>query len=261
MLTRRQLLETAGGGFGLLGLASLLAVRGNARTALGRLARARTTWPRGSLRTRWRRGPGICRQGEASDLVLRERRAEPCRHLGLQAGAREVGRQIDQGIRPDLQEHDGVLQGRGRRSDEVAVSVQPAGRVRQDGLGDLPEPGPARRQDGVHSLGVHRVEQSLARALHDEHGVSADGLSVRGLVGDLRPGERDAGPSRLRGDERPARPRAAQGPRGELGRGVPAGRVPGHAPAPQGRADRQPRTSRGDDRRRTASPARLPAAA
>ena len=67
----------------------------------------------------------------------------------------------------------------------------PQGRVRQDGLGDLPAPGPARGQDGVHPLGLHRVEQPLAGALHDEHGPAAHGLPVRRLVGDVRPGERE----------------------------------------------------------------------
>ena len=124
-MTRRQLLKTAGGGFGLLGLASLLESEGMLETALpssgandpaGMLAQNPMAAPRASAGN-----------GEAGHLVLRQRRAQPCRHLGPQARTRQVGRQIHEGVRPDLQEHDRFLQGRRRRFDEVTVPVQPAG--------------------------------------------------------------------------------------------------------------------------------------
>ena len=37
---------------------------------------------------------------------------EPGRHLGLQAGARALARQVDARVRPVVQEHDRLLQGR-----------------------------------------------------------------------------------------------------------------------------------------------------
>ena len=241
MLTRRQLLERPRAvDLGCWDLLACCIRRGCSNRRWPTRALARMTWAEALAKPDGEAARAFSGQGEARHLALHERRAEPCRHLGLQAGAGKARRQIDQGIRPGLQEHHGLLHGRGRRADEVAVPVQPAGRVRQAGLGDLPESGRARRQDGVHPLGLHRVEQPLAGAFHDEHRHAADGISVRRLVGDLRPGERDAEPSGLRGDVRPAGARAAQRQRGNWG----AAFLPGvfrDASAPQGRADRQPR--------------------
>ncbi len=92
---------------------------------------------------------------------------------------------------PSFKNTTGFFKNQVGGADEVAVPVHAAGRVRQDGLRDLPEPGPARRQDGVHPLGLHRVEQPFAGPVHDEHGHAAHGLPVRRLVGDLRPGQRE----------------------------------------------------------------------
>ncbi len=59
-------------------------------------------------------------------------------------------------------------------------------------------------------------------------GMSRMGFPVHGSLGELWAGEREPQPARLRGDVRHAGARAAQGARAELGRGVPAGRVPGN---------------------------------
>ena len=179
-------------GFGLIGLAGLLQQEG----LLGPRPRGRRPADAGA-RTRWPRGRRTSRRGPS----------------GSSGSSSTAGpSQVDTwDYKPALAKWDGKSM---REFDPTSrtrpassrtqvgglmkspVPVHAAGRVRQDGLGDLPEPGPARRQDGVHPLGLHRVEQPLARALHDEHGHAPDGLPVRRLVGDLRPREREPEPAR-----------------------------------------------------------------
>ena len=155
--------------------------------------------------------------------------------------------------KPELEKRDGQeLKGFDKNTGFFTDQVGPLmkspfkfaqhGQCGDVGLGDLPEPGQARRRHGVHPLVLHRLEQPLAGPVQDQHRHDPDGLPVRRLVGHLRPGHREPEPARLRRHVRHARPRPAQGARAELGRGLPAGRLPGHGAQAAGRADRQPRS-------------------
>ena len=92
-------------------------------------------------------------------------------------------------------------------------------------------------------------QQPLARTVQDQHRHEPHGLSLRGRLGDVRPGHREPEPARLRRDVRHAGPRPAQGSRAKLGRRLSAGRVPGHGAQRPRRADQQPVPPRGHDRR------------
>ena len=155
-----------------------------------------------------------------------------------------------------LRRHHRLLQGPGRPADAVAVPVRQARRVGDLGVGDLPPPESTRRRSRNPLRLLHRDEQPLAGALSDQHGDEPDGLPVRRLVGDLRAGDREPEPPRVRRDVRHARPGPAQGPRAELGDRLPAERLPGDRPERPGGADRQPRPPRRPDRRPAAAAAR-----
>ena len=90
----------------------------------------------------------------------------------------------------------------------------------------------------IHSCWTD-VEQPFARPVHDQHGHVADGLPLRGLVGDLRLGQREQEPARLRHDVRHAGPRLAQRERLELGLRLFAEHLPGDRAQADGSADRQ----------------------
>ena len=229
MLTRRQLLETRGRRIRAAGTCEPVAVGGNARTGARRLG-PRRLGRRGSPRTRWPTRPGHF-PAKAKRVIWFFVNGGPS-HVDTwdfkPALAKWDGKSIKE-FDPGFKNTTGFFKDAVGGLMKSPFRFSPRGECGKMVSEIFPEPGRARRQDGVHPLGVHRVEQPLAGALHDEHGLSANGISVRRLVGDLRPGKRDTGPSRLRRDERPAGPRAAQGPRGELGRGVSAGRLPGNA--------------------------------
>ena len=86
-LSRRRWLQRAGGGFGLIGLAGLLQREGLLDDE-GR-GRGGIAQPDGGA------AGAFPRPGEAGHLDLRQRRAEPGRHLGVQAGARALARPVD----------------------------------------------------------------------------------------------------------------------------------------------------------------------
>ena len=169
VLTRRQLLEAAGGGFGLLGLASLLHCEGLLEKAASgsegddvasRLAQNPMQVPRpGHLPAKAR---------SQCDLFFAERRAQPCRHLGLQAH-RAVGWQVHYRIRPVFRANTtGSLQGRGRglmkspfRFSRAANAARWCQRSSQ-ALGQYVD-----KMAFIHS-GINN-EQSLPALFHDEH--------------------------------------------------------------------------------------------
>ena len=68
------------------------------------------------------------------------------------------------------------------------------------------------------------------------------GFPEPGLVGHLRPGHRESEPAGVRGDARPSR--RADRRRAELGRGLHAGHLPGHAVPHQRRPDHRPLAAR-----------------
>ena len=115
----------------------------------------------------------------------------------------------------------------------------------------FPHLGRARRQDGVHPLGLHRVEQPLAGPVHDEHRPAADGRSRASARGSPTAwGARTRDLPGLRRDERPQGPRAAQGPARPTGaRASCPGVYQGTHLRPTGDADRQPGAPGRHDRR------------
>ncbi len=64
--------------------------------------------------------------------------------------------------------------------DEVALRVLTPRRVRQDGLVALSPPGRARRQDGLHSFGLHRIEQPFAGPVRHNTGFPRMGFPCVG---------------------------------------------------------------------------------
>ena len=185
---------------------------------------------------------------QVGDLALHERRSQPGRHVGPQAGAHQERRERAARLR---QEH-GVLHRIGRAVDEVAVRLGAPWPERHLGEQPVPPPRAPCGQDGLPPLLPHRVEQPQPRAVHGEHGLDPDGFPLRGIVGDLWARQREPRPAVVRRDERSARPRIAQGPCEQLGRGLPAQRLPGHMAPAQGRAHRQSPTDRRDGGRRAA---------
>ncbi len=237
---RRQFLQRAGGGFGLIGLAALLqeegllgstarAADGLGDQALNPMAPRPSHFPAKAKRVIW-----IFVNGGPSQVDTWDYKPALAKWDGKSM------REFD----PTFKDTTGFFKNQVGGLMKSPFAFTPRGQSRQDGLRAVPEPRRTRRQDGLHPLGLHRVEQPLARALHDEHRAAPDGVPLRRLVGDLWPGEREPGPARVRRHERPEGPRPPQRAGRQLGRGVPAGGLPGDAPAAQGAADRQPRTPR-----------------
>ena len=133
-----------------------------------------------------------------------------------------------QDVRPRRQEERGA-----RRRAEVEVqAVRP---VRQVGQRPLPAPGHLRRRHRVPPLDDRRLADPRLGHAPDEHGQDPLGQPVPGLVGQLRPRQREREPARLRRHARPDR-RADQR-REELVERLHAGQLPGHHP-PLGRRRR-----------------------
>ena len=172
-LSRRSMLQRCGMGLGMLGLAGvlddegLLAADALADRALNPMAPQR---------------PHFAPKAKRGDLALHQRWAQPHRYLGPQARTRETPRSGTRGIR---QVHRLLLE-RSRRIDEVAVPVFTARPERQDGVGVVPSPWRACRQDGLHPLGSFGLEQPLAGAVYDQQRADAHGFPVSRLVGRLR---------------------------------------------------------------------------
>ena len=223
--SRREFLARAGGGFGTARARRSASGRG-AESARSPLAPREPHFAAKAKRVIW-----LFMNGGPS----------PGRYLGPQARTGEARRPGTQGVRPEHR----LLQRPGRPADEVAVQVGEARPVREDGERTLPEHGQARGQDGLHPLALDRLEQPLAGAVQDEHRHDPHGLPVRGKLGHLRPGQRES-------QSLPAfcvmYDTLGRGmPKGhcpQLGRGVPADRLPGDGVQAAGRADREPHAAR-----------------
>ena len=115
-------------------------------------------------------------QGQERDLAVHERRAEPGRYLGLQAGAGEARRQGAGRLR---QEHR-LLHRPGRAGDEVAVQVRPARPVRRVGQRDLSRAWPSTSTTWRSSTRATPAANNHSPGpVHDQHRHDADGLSRR----------------------------------------------------------------------------------
>ncbi len=182
-LTRRRWLQRAGGGFGLIGLAGIApdgegllgAASAAADASLNPMAARPGHFPARAKRVIW-----VFTNGGPSQVDTWEYKPALERWHGKSM------REFD----PSFKNTTGFFKNQVGALMKSPFRFTPRGESRQDGLGDLPEPGPARRQDGVPALGLHRVEQPFAGPVHDQHGDAAHGLPVRRLVGDLRPGQR-----------------------------------------------------------------------
>ncbi len=237
--SRREFLRRAGAGFGTVALTALLEQEGLLQR--GRVGRRRRQCRRSGRRQSLAQSARAAAQpfsgqGQERDLAVHERRAQPGRYLGLQAGAGEARRQGTGRLR---QEHR-LFHRAGRPADEVALQVRAARPVGRLGLGDLSEHGRTRRRHGVHPFLLHGHQQPFAGPVRDQHRHEPHGLSLRRRVGHVRPGHRESEPAGLRRDVRHARPRLAQGTRPELGHRLPARRVSRHGPQCPRRADQQP---------------------
>ena len=193
-IRRRDLLKTAACGFGHLALAGLAAEQAAAESVA-------TRWPRG--RRTSRPGPSgssscSCRGGSARSIRSTTSRVSN-------------GRRQDAGLRrrPRPRQHrDAGLVAAG---DEAALEVRAARRVRPLGLRPLPGDQPARRRPLLHPLDAHRGRgarpgDALPPLRVDEHGPAVDGL-----VGPVRPGDREREPPRLRLDRDRRRATAGRG--------------------------------------------------
>ena len=169
MLTRRQLLRDRGRRIRAAWTCELASVRGNAGNG-ARPTRARATWRGCSRRTRWPSGPGIL-PAKAKRVIWFFVNGGPS-HVDTwdykPALAKWDGKSIKE-FDPTFKNTTGFFKDAVGGLMKSPFRFSPRGECGKMRLGDLPEPGPARRQDGVHSLGLHRVEQPLAGALHDEH--------------------------------------------------------------------------------------------
>ena len=166
-------------------------------------------------------------------------------------------------FKPELYRHDGktidVLtfgrQGErpGRPHRRAEVGLGPLRRVRQVRLRPVPPPRPTSTSSPACTA-CTRAHPRL-RAAQLEHRAVDLGPPEPGLVGAVRPGQREPRPARVRGDAR--RERRADQRSEELDQRLHAGRLPGCARAcgrrGLGRADPRSRAPGLDARRRTAA--------
>ena len=153
-------------------------------------------------------------RGQDRDLAVHERRPEPGRHLGLQARAGQARRQGAAGFDKNT----------GFFTAQVGPLMKSPFKFAQHGESGtwVSEifPNMAEHVDDmafIHSCFTETNNHSPA-LFEINTGFSRMGFPCVGLVGDLRPGNREPEPAGVRRDVRHARPRLAQGPRPELGR-------------------------------------------
>ena len=214
-ITRRHFFEQSAFGIGGLALASLM----DDVVLAGGQAQPRGNAPDGAR--------AICPEGEAGHLSLHGRRALADRPLRSQADAHEARRaghprRARQGRA--LRLHQGQAEAAG-----VAVPVQVARPVRGADLGAPPEPRQGRRRPHDHPLDAdHAVQPRPGADLH-EHRPSGHRPAEPGIVAQLRAGQREQRPARLRraalGREQPRRRQVVLGQRLSPDR-APGGRVP-----------------------------------
>ena len=213
--TRREFLWEAGAGFTGLALTGPALPRRFLRQGRGRRDGAQVRQP---ARPEAAAAAG---QGQERHLPVHVRRPQPRRYLRLQAQALRPRRPDHPGqdLRPRRQEERGP-----RRRAEVEVqAVRP---VRQVGQRPLPPPRHLRRRHRLPPLDDGRLADPRLGHVADEHGQDPVRQPVPRLVGQLRPGQRQREPARLRRDARPDR-RPDQR-RQELVERLHAGHLPGH---------------------------------
>ena len=173
-MTRRELLQTMGAGFGMVGLAEL-AGRRNAGGPAGA------------------EGAALSRQGEARHLPVPERRAVAGGHVRPEADARRsitasrcpAGNLRTERKTGNLMRSPFTFKKYGQSGIEVSEIFPQARRV--------------HRRSVRHPVDVHGPSESRAVAVHDEQRREAAGAAVDGFVGDLRAGHGESEPAGLRG--------------------------------------------------------------
>ena len=172
--------------------------------------------------TRWRpKPPHFAGQGQERHLPVHVRRAEPGRHVRLQAEALRARRQDDPGqdVRPRRARRTrAASSGRSGSSSSTASAASGSATCSRN-LGDV------RRRHRVPPLDDADSPIHGSAMLQMNTGKILSRQPVPRLVGQLRPGQREREPARLRRHARPDR-RADQR-RQELVERLHAGRLPG----------------------------------
>ena len=165
--------SAAGGGFGLIGLAGLLEREGlldNKACAAEESLNPMAARP-GHFRARAKRVIWIFANGGPSQVDTWDFKP---------ALERWHGRSM-RNFDASFKDTTGFFKNQVGALDEVPLPVHAPGPVREDGLGDLPAARPARRQDGIPSFGLHRVEQSFPALFMINTGLRAWGSPASAL--------------------------------------------------------------------------------
>ena len=192
-LTRRWFFRDCGVGLGSIALASLLGESAGGGPVADPLAPKK---------------PHFAGQGEARHLPVHGRGPEPSGTVRQQAAARQVRRQAAAGRA--AQGLPGRVHQPELEAPRAEVQVRQARQVRGRAVGTAAAPGDRRRRHRHRQVDGHRrVQPRPGPDLH-EHRLAAVRPAEPRVVGHLRPGQRVAGPARLRRLQlRAARGRAA----------------------------------------------------
>ena len=244
--TRREFFWESAGGFVGTALATLLAEDGFfARSAAASEPKRRLRSAAGAQGTAF---PG---QGQGVHRAVHVRRRQPGRYLRPQARAHPAPRQAD----PDARQRPAAQGPQSRDAAGLVAQVRPARPSRERSVSDLyPHLAAARRRHRGHPQHVHRQLRARLGPAPDEHRLCAPGVPEPGLVGDVRAGDGEPEPARLRRLARSSR-RADLGP-AQLGLGLHAGDLPGDPVSHQRRPDLEPAAAAGNLGRPAAQPAR-----
>ncbi len=244
VLTRRHFFGRAGISLGSAALASLLAegARGRRHIAEGdgrsdSIGLGRTPWP-ASFRA----------QGQAGNLPVHERRPVADGPVRLQAGDGPDVRQGPARLDPDGSAADHHDQRPVPVPDRAfEIQIRPAWPGGDMGQRALALDGPARRRVRADQDGLDRGDQPRPGGHVHLHGTPASGPSQPGFLAELRPGDDEPGPARLRGDDGDL-DRTQGGPgdlQPALGLGLLAEQAPGRCLALQRRPGAVPVEPRG----------------
>ena len=235
--SRRSFLARAGGGFGMLALADLLRAEENPTLRWNPLAP---------------RPPHFPAKAKSRHLAVHERRPEPGRHLGLQARARRSA---------TARSCKGFDKNTGFFTDQVGPLMKSPFKFSQHGqCGDAGSrrssrtwPGTSTRwrsstrcctESNNHSPALFKINTGMTRM----------GFPCVGSWVTYGLGSESQNLPGVRRHVRHARPRPAQGARAELGRRLPARRLPGHRAQAAGRRRSTTSTAPdGHDRRRSSA--------
>ena len=154
-------------------------------------------------RPEWNGGLAFSGQGEADHSVVHERRSQPGRSVRLQAGTRRGGtasRSIPATARMSKRPRARPAMCSSRRSRCGSMANAAAGSAISCRIW--------RNASTTwrFSWRCRAARMCMARQLFDEHRFSAAGLSLHGLVDQLRPGKSDRRSADVRRAARPARP-------------------------------------------------------